>query len=82
LRVFDALSHCLSAERADISYVKLGTALGVPDTDVKRLLHHMRQRYRWLLRDEVAQTVETDAEIDDEIRHLCGTLAAGASQPL
>jgi RNA polymerase sigma factor (sigma-70 family) len=80
LRVFDALSQYLAAERSDVSYAKVGTTLGVPDTAVKRLLHHMRQRYRWLLRDEIAQTVETAAEIDDEIRHLCGTLAAGAEQ--
>ncbi|MEY2539625.1 MAG: hypothetical protein QOG67_3365 [Verrucomicrobiota bacterium] len=37
----------------------------------------MRQRYRSLLRDEVAQTVENPADVEDEIRHLCAALAAG-----
>jgi hypothetical protein len=35
----------------------------------------MRQRYRWLLRDEVAHTVADPGEIEDEIRHLCAALA-------
>jgi RNA polymerase sigma-70 factor (ECF subfamily) len=30
----------------------------------------MRQRYRELLREEIAQTVGTPGEVDDEIRHL------------
>ena len=30
----------------------------------------MRQRYRWLLRDEVAHTVENPADVEDEIRYL------------
>ncbi len=42
---------------------------------VKKQLHNLRQRYRWLLREEVAQTVENPAEVDDEIRYLCSALA-------
>jgi len=44
---------------------------------VKKQLHNMRLRYRWLLRDEVAHTVADPAEVGDEIRHLCAALAAG-----
>jgi hypothetical protein len=43
---------------------------------VKKQLHNLRQRYRWLLRDEVAHTVENAADVDDEIRYLCAVLAA------
>jgi len=43
---------------------------------VKKLLYHFRQRYRSLLRDEVAQTVADPADLEDELRHLCGALAA------
>jgi hypothetical protein len=35
----------------------------------------MRERYRNLLRDEVAQTVEDPGDVDDEIRYLCASLA-------
>jgi hypothetical protein len=46
---------------------------------VKKLLYHMRQRYRFLLRDEVAHTVADPADVDEELRHLCGTLAASSA---
>ena len=50
----------------------VATSLGVAETVVKKQLHNLRQRYRWLLRDEVAHTVDHPAEVDDEIRlSLC-----------
>jgi len=79
LRLFEGLRDHLTAEHANTSYADLGTALGVAETVVKKQLHNLRQRYRWLLRDEVAHTVENPADVDDEIRHLCAALAAAAS---
>jgi RNA polymerase sigma-70 factor (ECF subfamily) len=79
LRVFDALSSCLGAERTDVSYSNIAAMLGIEERTVKRLLHRLRQRYRELLRGEVAETVADPAEIDDEIRYLCAALAAGGA---
>ena len=79
-RVFDILSGYLTKERDEVSCASLATKLEVPESTVKKLLYRMRQRYRWLLRDEVAQTLENPADIDDELRHLCGALAASAEQ--
>lgn len=76
LRLFEALSAHLSAERGETSYASLAAKLGIAETMVKKQLHNLRQRYRWLLRDEIAHTVENEADIDDEIRHLCAVLAA------
>src|SRR5438046_3790623 len=78
-RVFDVLTDCLAAERQDVSYLKLSKTLGVPETAVKRLVHQLRQRYRVLLREEVAQTVEKPEDVDEELRYLCAALAAGAA---
>lgn len=78
-RVFDVLSDCLAAERQDISYPKLAKTLGIPETAVKRLVHQLRQRYRALLREEVAQTLEKPEDVDEELRYLCAVLAAGAA---
>jgi RNA polymerase sigma factor (sigma-70 family) len=77
LRLFETLSVYLTAERDDVSYANLATALGIAESAVKKQLHNLRQRYRWLLRDEVAHTVQNPADVDDEIRHLCSVLAAG-----
>ena len=77
LRLFHALSCHLTAERDEVSYANLSASLGVAETAVKKQLHNMRLRYRWLLRDEVAHTVADPAEVEDEIRYLCAALAAG-----
>ena len=76
-RVFDVLSGMLASDREDVSYASLSKKLDVPDTAVKRLVHQLRQRYRSLLRKEVAETVEKPADVDEEIRYLCAALAAG-----
>jgi RNA polymerase sigma-70 factor (ECF subfamily) len=77
LRLFYALSRHLTEEREEVSYANLSATLGVAETAVKKQLHTMRQRYRSLLRDEVAHTVENPADVEDEIRYLCAALAAG-----
>ncbi len=76
LRLYETLSAHLTTERAETSYAALASRLGVAETMVKKQLHNLRERYRWLLRDEVAHTVESPADIDEEIRHLCAALAA------
>jgi RNA polymerase sigma-70 factor (ECF subfamily) len=75
LRMFSALRAYLSAERVEISYAKLSASLGVSEAMIKRVLHQLRVRFRTLLREEVARTVDEPAEIDDEIRYLCSALA-------
>ena len=80
LWLFQALSPHLTEERDEASYANLSAELGIADTAVKKQLHNMRQRYRSLLRAEVSQTVENPADVDDEIRYLCASLAT-ATEP-
>jgi len=75
-RVYEVLNCYLTSERGDISYQDLSATLGVPESSVKGLLHEFRKRYRGLLREEVAKTVESEVDVDDEIRYLCATLSA------
>ncbi|MFN2508841.1 MAG: RNA polymerase sigma factor [Chthoniobacterales bacterium] len=77
-RVFDVLSGLLSAERREVSYEEFSKPLGVTGDAVKRLIYHLRRRYRAILREEVAQTVADEREVEDEIRYLCAALAAGS----
>ncbi len=75
-RVFDVLNACVADKREDVSYAKFARTLGLQEAAVKRLVHLLRERYRALLREEVAQTVEEPNEIDDELRYLCAALSA------
>jgi len=76
-RVFDVLSSCLTEDRQDVSYATFARILGLQETAVKNLVHRLRERYRTLLREEVAATVGGTYEIDDELRYLCAALSAG-----
>ncbi len=76
-QVFDVLSIWLTSEREDVSYEALARDLGMETAAIKRLLHQMRQRYRQLLRAEVAETVEQPSDVDDEVRYLAAALAVG-----
>jgi RNA polymerase sigma factor (sigma-70 family) len=76
-RVFDVLSSYLTADRQDVSYATFARILGLQETAVKNLVHRLRERYRTLLREEVAATVGGTYEIDDELRYLCAALSAG-----
>jgi RNA polymerase sigma-70 factor (ECF subfamily) len=75
-RVFDVLSTCLTADRQDVSYATFAGILGIQEAAVKNLVHRLRERYRALLREEVAETVDGENEIDDELRYLCAALSA------
>jgi len=77
-RLFHSLSSYLTAERDEISCAQLSTELGIAESAVIKQLYNLRQRYRSLLRDEVAQTVADPAQVEDEIRYLCAALAAGS----
>ena len=76
-RLFEVLSDYLAADRGDISYRHLSMLLGVSEVSVKKLIHRFRVRYRILLREEVAKTVKTPEEVDDEVRYLCSALSSG-----
>jgi hypothetical protein len=52
------------------SYAEVATQLGATESAVKSALFRLRQRYRELVREGIAQTVADPAEIDEEIRYL------------
>jgi len=78
-RVFEVLSTYLSAEWDTLSYTTLARKLHVSESLIKKLVYRMRQRFRMLLREEVRQTVADPADVDGELRHLCGSLAASSA---
>lgn len=59
----------------DSSYGAAADRLGISEPAARMAASRMRGRYRELLHDEIAQTVSTPGEIDDEVRHLFATFA-------
>jgi RNA polymerase sigma-70 factor (ECF subfamily) len=69
---FQALKFCLTGEKQ--AYADVGVRLGISEGAVKVAVHRLRERYRTLLRAEIAETVASDEEINDELRSLCAAL--------
>jgi RNA polymerase sigma factor (sigma-70 family) len=67
---FDALSIYLTGDVPQRSYAETGAHLGMSEGAVKVAVHRLRRQFRNLVRDEIAQTVESPDEIEDELRHL------------
>jgi RNA polymerase sigma-70 factor (ECF subfamily) len=73
---FDVLKRFLAGSPQRAGYAEAARTLGISETTAKVAAHRMRQRYRELLRAEIAQTVARPDDIDDEIRDLFDILAA------
>lgn len=67
---FATLKQFLTTARQSGGYAAAAVELKMTEAAVKVAVHRLRRRYRQLLRDEVAQTVEGPDEIDDEISYL------------
>ncbi len=74
-QIFEELKIFLSGDRAPVSHAEVGAALGLNEGAVKVAVHRLRQRYRECLREQIARTVSTSAEVDAEIRHLFAAFA-------
>ena len=57
------------------SYEALADQLGEAAGTLRVQAHRLRRRYRDLLREEIADTVEGPADVDDELRHLLAALS-------
>jgi len=68
--LFCHLCFSLTGERATVSYAQLARSLKMSEGAVKVAVHRLRKRYRQLLREEIAHTVERPDEIEEELRHL------------
>jgi RNA polymerase sigma factor (sigma-70 family) len=73
--LFGELRFCLTGERSKLPYAELAGRLGMSEGAVKVAVHRLRQRYRELLRAEIANTVTSPDEVEAEIRHLFDVLA-------
>jgi RNA polymerase sigma-70 factor (ECF subfamily) len=72
--LFERFKTCVLVEQGDLSYTKLALELGMTENAVRVAAHRLRQRYGELLRAEVAQTVSTPAEVNEELRYLVSVI--------
>ena len=73
---FQELQVFLLGEPRSVSYVEVGKRLGIREGAVKVAVLRLRQRFGELLRAEIATTVATAEEVEDELRHLFATFSA------
>jgi len=72
---FEVLKPFLAAEKQGPSGAEVAARLGLSESAVYSAVHRLRQRYGELLREEIAHTVASPEEIDDELRYLVRVLS-------
>jgi RNA polymerase sigma-70 factor (ECF subfamily) len=75
LAVYDALKEFLSVDTRDGDYAPAAKILGSTPGAVSVAVHRLRQRYRDLVREEIALTVENPEEVEAEMRSLLAALS-------
>jgi RNA polymerase sigma factor (sigma-70 family) len=74
-KLFDQLKPTLTEASRTVRYAEIAARLETSEGAVKVAVHRLRQRYRELLRAEIADTVADPDEIKDEIGNLFAALA-------
>jgi RNA polymerase sigma-70 factor (ECF subfamily) len=72
-RLFVALEPALAGTSGEPLGV-IATSLGMSEGSVQVAVHRLRRRYRELIREEIASTIDDPAAVEDEIRDLFSAL--------
>jgi DNA-directed RNA polymerase specialized sigma24 family protein len=75
-RLYEALKSLLADEVEEGDYRRLAAQLEMTQAAVATAVHRLRDRYRDLVREEIAHTVAGPAEVEDEMRSLLAALTA------
>jgi RNA polymerase sigma-70 factor (ECF subfamily) len=73
---FNGLVVLLHRDPDAVSYEALAERLGVSAGALRTSAYRLRQKYRKLLRSEIAETVSTSEETDEEIRFLLSVVGS------
>ena len=69
-REYDCLKVFLTGDNDAPSYANVAVELGLTEDAVKAAIFRLRKRYRELVREEVANTVDSPEAVDEEIRYM------------
>lgn len=72
---FEVLKGFLLEDKGAVSYDAAAEQLGLSVSAITSAIHRMRSRFRALLLEEVANTVEKPEDVEEEIHHLLMALA-------
>ena len=72
--VFRELQPFLSGEQAMPAYNNVAARLALSEGAVRVTVHRMRERYRELIRKEIADTLAAGEDVEAEMRHLFAVL--------
>lgn len=73
-RVFERMKGFLLGDSPADSYAQAAADLEMSEAAVKVAAHRLRRRYAQILREQIASTVETEEEVEDEVRQLFAAL--------
>ena len=76
LRFFEQMKKMLMDEPGRPSQAQVASEFDMTENAVKQAFYRFRQRYQTLLRAEIAHTVATPADIEDELRYLISVVRA------
>lgn len=79
--LFDALKPCLAGGNSE-SYAQIAQRLQISETAVKVEVHRLKTRYREQIRAEIGHTVDSQDDVEDEIRRLFEVLSQKSEKPL
>jgi RNA polymerase sigma-70 factor (ECF subfamily) len=69
-QLFNQLRNYMVEGATDISYAEGARRLGMSEAALRKAVERLRRRYQELFRQEIAHTVTSPAEVEDELRHL------------
>jgi RNA polymerase sigma-70 factor (ECF subfamily) len=75
VEVFEALKGCLLGDGDYGDEAALTAGLGLTGAGVRSAVFQMRQRFRRYVEEEIRDTVDSEADLRDELAHLCRALA-------
>jgi len=71
---FDAIKSCMLGRAAAGDYAAIAARLGISEGAVRVAVHRLRRKFQARLREDIAATVSSPDEVDDEIRYLIRAL--------
>ena len=68
--LFNTLRNYMVEGATEMSYAEGARRLGISEAALRKAVERLRLRYQELFRQEIAHTVTSPAEVEDELRHL------------